>query len=410
MRASTPSQVSLAQFAKILGLDPMHFAGGYSTLRPRGGDCHDIWRQYQWQEHGKASREEIARALYKAEEDVAYLLGYWPAWKWIADERYALARWQEYPNLREIRITAKWSHMISGGAEAVADIDAGDVARGADIDTDGDGFAETAVFTIDNVLATWELDEIRACFKEYAVLDAANCRTDPSSESYDEAWEVRPLRLIRAGTTVTAYIPVWHLFRPQLSEALDADHIDADAAGSYVDTLGFYRVYNDPSSQAQFMWGTDCYNNASCAWATQTGCMRAPDPRNGIVAVGPGAYDEDTELYTATNWTQGVVPDAVRLWYMAGLPRPAPGLVDHTMARLITQVACARLDYPACTCGNVQTLVAEWRENAAKATRERQYTFTADMISNPLGMRVGEVLAYQSLKIPSRKVGRAVRA
>jgi hypothetical protein len=84
--------------------------------------------------------------------------------------------------------------------------------------------------------------------------------------------------------------------------------------------------------------------------------------------------------------------------------------MDHTMARLVAMLACARLMYPVCTCGNPATLVAEWRENAAMATRERSYGFTADMISNPLGMRVGEVLVYQSLKVPARRVGQAVRA
>ena len=406
MRASTYSQVSLAQFAQILGLDPLHFAGGYSALRPQD-DCHDIWFQYQWQDYGKAAREEIARELAKAEEDIAELVGYWAATKWVADERYPLERWQQWPNLRELRLNTKWKHVISGGVQAEADID--DVVRGADIDTDGDGFAETAVFTVSNVLAAWGLEEVRACFKEYAALDAANCRTDPSSEGFDEVWEVRPLRLSRDGTTVTVYVPVWYLFSPQLDEALDAEFIDADAAGSYVDTLSFYRVYNDPSSQALFMWGTDCYNDTTCAWATQTGCIRTPDPRNGIIAVGPGTWDEDTDSYDYARWTQGVTPDAVRLWYQAGLASPAPGVVDRTMAYLICQLACARLSYPVCTCGNTALLIDEWRQNAAMATPTRQYTFTADMIANPLGMRVGEVLVYKNLEIPSRKVGKAVR-
>jgi len=401
--------LSLSQFAQILGLDPLHFAGGFSDLRP-AGECHDIWMQYQWQEYGKASRAEVSRGIQAAEEDIAFLAGYWPAWVWVDDERHQLQRGGLWPHLERLRLSTQWGRVISGGAKTTTAVEAASVTRGADIDADGDGFAELAQFTLTGISDTWELEEIRACFKEYAALDADNCRLDPASTDFDENWEIRPLQSRRTGTTVVVYVSVWLLFKPQLQMAANAEHIDADDADSYVDTISFYRVYPDLSSQVQFMWGTDCVDDVSCAWATQTGCIRTLDQRVGTVTVAPGTYDEDTDCYTAGSWLRGTSPDAARLWYRAGLARPAPGIMDHSMARLVTMLACARLDYPVCTCGNAQTLVAEWRENAAKATRERQYTFTADMISNPLGMRVGEVLAYQSLKIPSRKVGRAVRA
>lgn len=403
MRASTYSLVSLAQFAQILGLDPLHFAGGFSDLRKKAAHCHDLWSQYQWQDPGKASREEIARTLKRAEEEIADICGYYAAWKWIADERHKLDRGGMSPHVAKTRLVTKRKQVLSGGAQAVSDIS--DITREADIDTDGDGFAETAVFTITNVETTWDLEEVRACFKVYEAGD--NCRTDPSSESYDEAWEVRPLKLRRSGTTVTAYVPVWHLFKPQLYERLDPDHINADDATSYVDTLSFYRVYNDPSVQVSFMWGTDCLYDVSCAWAVQTGCIRTPDPRTGIVTVVPGTWDADH--YNATNFTYGTVPDAVRLWYRAGLERPAPGIVDHRMARLVVMLACARLDYPICSCGNPQTLVADWRENTAKATKERTFMLTPGMLSNVLGTRVGEVMVWSALNIPSTRVGKAVK-
>ena len=409
MRASTPSLVSLEQFAQILGLDPIHFAGGYSVLRPESSHCHDIWQQYQWQDTGKASREEVARALHRAEADIADVAGFWAAWKWIDDERHKCQRGGQVPHVARLRFTTKWGEVISGGAQAVSAIDAGDVTRGANVDADGDGFAEWAVFTVANVATTWDLEDIRACFKVYSAIDAVNCRTNPSSTSYDEAWEVRPLKLTRSGTTVTVYVPVWHLFKPQLSEELSPDAIDADATASYIDTLSFYRVYNDLSTQASLMWGTDCVYDVSCAWTTQAGCIRTPDPHNGIITVTPGTYDADNDVYDAGCYTYGTTPDAVRLWYKAGLARPAPGVVDHTWARLIVMLACSRLDWPVCSCSNVKTLVDEWKQNAAKITEDRTYTFPVEAMLNPFGMRVGEILAYIGVSTPGRKKGRAVR-
>ena len=80
------------------------------------------------------------------------------------------------------------------------------------------------------------------------------------------------------------------------------------------------------------------------------------------------------------------------------------------MARLVVMLACARLDYPVCSCGNPQTLVSEWRENAAKVTEQRTFILTPEMLANPLGMRVGEILAWSGLNLPSRRVGKAVKA
>ena len=401
--------LSLAQFAQILGLDPMHFAGGFSELRP-AGDCHDIWTQYQWQDYGKASRSEITMEIQRAESDIAELTSYWPAWDWIEDERHQLQRGGVWPLLDRLRLNTKWKYVISGGDKTSAAISQLNVAREDNLDADGDGFAELAHFIIIGVPDTWELEEIRGCFKEYQHADAENCRLNPTSIGFDEDWEIRPLRMERVGTTVLVYVPIWWLFKPQLTHSLNAGHIDADDVNSYVDTISFYRVYADLSTQVEFMWGTDCVDGVSCAWTTQAGCIRTMEPRQGTVSVLPGTYDEDCDCYATGTWLRGNTPDVARLWYRAGLERPAPGIMNHSMARLVAMLACARLAYPVCTCGNTATLVAEWRQNAAMATRERSYGFTADMISNPLGMRVGEVLVYQNLKIPSRKVGRAVKA
>jgi len=403
--------LTLTQFARILGLDPLHFFGAYTDCRPKSAKCHDVWMQYQWQDAGKASRAEVARLIHEAEVDIANVVGYWPAWMWIADERHPLQRGGLAPNLAEQRLTLRWGYVISGGVMASTEaISASNVTKGANIDADGDGFAELAVFTLSAIPATWNLEDIRACFKEYTALDVGNCRTDPSSTDYDPSWEIRPLQLRRSGTTVTAYVPVWLLLKPSLQEACDAEAIDADAAASFVDTIRFYHVYNDVSTQVQYLWGTNACEDISCAWATQDGCIRVVDPRVSIVATAPGTYSEDCDCYTISScWSQGTVPDAVRVWYKAGLARPAPGIMDHMMARLVAILACSRLTYPVCECGNVRVLVEEWRENAARATREQTFAMTPAMLQNPFGFHLGEVLVWNALNVPTRRIGRAVR-
>src|SRR4030042_76740 len=89
-RAETPTLLGLERYAKIMGLDPLHFAGGFSPRRP-AGSCNSIWMQYDWQDGNKVSRDQLSRLIAQAEEDIADHLGYWPAPVWVS------AEWQMYP-------------------------------------------------------------------------------------------------------------------------------------------------------------------------------------------------------------------------------------------------------------------------------------------------------------------------
>ena len=91
------------------------------------------------------------------------------------------------------------------------------------------------------------------------------------------------------------------------------------------------------------------------------------------------------------------------------MARPAPGMVDPVWADLIIKLACARLDWPICSCSNVKTLVDEYKRSVAKRTKDQAYIVTPEMLSNPFGTRVGEIMVWQALKLPARRVGRAVR-
>ena len=163
-RAAPLTILSLERYAKWLGLDPLHFAGGYSALRP-AGSCNSIWMQYDWQDGNKASRHQLAGLVAQAEEDIALLAGYWPALVWVSDE------WHPYPQPHRAELYGtgltrrgdykpmhlKWGYSWYGGQRATDAIPPGDVTRNADVDTDGDGFAEWASFTIANVATDFDV-------------------------------------------------------------------------------------------------------------------------------------------------------------------------------------------------------------------------------------------------------------
>jgi len=281
-RASSPTLLSLERFAKLMGLNPLHFTSAENSLMRSDSTCHDVWYQHAWQDPtGKVSREGMAELIAEAEADIAAVLGFWPAPVWIVDEAIPYPR----PSRRELTgtgldirarwkaVTLEYGAVLYGGARATTLLD--DDATFTIEDADGDGFAEWAVFSV-AVEAGLDPCEVHAYFKEYDAGDAANCRTDPSSTGADPAWEIREIYASVSGTTLTVRTHKWNLIKPQLQEGMSAELIDLDTVVEpYVDEVMFYRVYPDRSDQVTFLWGDDkvCVDEA-CAWASQTGCMR----------------------------------------------------------------------------------------------------------------------------------------
>lgn len=420
-RASiAPRLLSLDRWARLFGLDPLHFNGAYSELRPTSG-CNDVWFQYDWQAGDRVSREQLAACIDEAERDLADALGYWPAPVWIADERQPYHQPQRADlvgtgydaRLRYKQLRTKWGYVQYGGQRATTLLDADATWTG--VDADGDGYNELKRFTILNMDADLEPCEVKAYFKEYDVADVANTRTDPSSTGADPAWEVQGVQASLVGTTLTVYVPAWAIFRPQLWESYGATGIDGDMVGNYVDELSFYREYNDPTTMCTFLWGSDIYcSGTACSWVTQDGCFRVTDPRVGLIAPWAGTYEAATGSFSGQYWSKCREPDGVRLWYRAGyIPERTGGgceLLTHRWAEIIAMLAAARLDRRICSCSGAEAKVDYYRRNAFELAESGSFTLSEADLDNPFGMRVGEVLAYRQVRGRGRRVGRAINA
>ncbi len=177
-RASVHTLLTLDRYARLLGLDPMHFGQGYSTLRPSRA-CGDVWHQYDWQDGDKVSREQLAAKIAESEQDIADQCGFWPAPVWIEGEIRPYPRPQR-TDLRQadglnIRgrwksIRLKWGYVIQGGQRATTLL--AEYAP-TTLDLDGDGFNETARFNVTIDPTTTAECEVHAYFKEYVLADAS---------------------------------------------------------------------------------------------------------------------------------------------------------------------------------------------------------------------------------------------
>src|SRR3972149_4188845 len=170
-RADTYTLLSLDAYSYILGIAPPHFSGAAgASIFPAGGQCDAIWHQFQWQSSDRVSREELAQAIATAEEEIARVLGFWPAPMFITNEIHPYPRHYRPElitqglttrgQLRSIR--ADYAKFISAGQRGTTFVGTPAIIRS---DADGDGFDETVTVSIANALT--DACEVKVYFEGY---------------------------------------------------------------------------------------------------------------------------------------------------------------------------------------------------------------------------------------------------
>lgn len=410
MRASTPTKLSLARFAEVMGIDPWHFAsvaldGSPSTEPHRQKSyCDAAIFQHAWQSAKRTSREDVARAIRAAEDALERFIGYRLVPDWEVEERALIARAGHRrsfgTNLADVRgmplqVQLKWKHVISGGVRAVTLID--DVAPIVWTDADNDGFEEQAVVTVTTTAAPCEV----RCFYP--------------GKAGDRRWEIRPATVSKVGNTATIKFPRYLAVIEEIQEKL-GDPANAWrpvlASGStdadFLASVDVYRVWNDPQSQATGYWNPegsrcscgDVVGGCHCGWGIQYGCVTPTSEREGgWVSYHPGSWiaeDEEWESAALASWR---VPDFLQVNYYAGLEDNGLDCPRTQMApeleRIVARMAMAKLDHAVCTCakGEWEQLQADLRFSSG-ATELARYRLNAAELGNPFGTRRGEIEAW----------------
>lgn len=419
-RASISTLLSLDRYAQIIGYAPPSFNTGVSNIIfPGDLACRTIY-QHPWQDHDATSREDIAREIALAEQEIADYLGWWVAPRWIAQDVNMFPRFHrpEYYSGSGVNVRFQlkglktdYGKIIEPGQRAVTFIGMAE-AQGAPCsktfsDEDGDGFDETVTVSCTGVTTTDEC-EIKVYFEGH---------------NGEPEWEIRPARTRAiAGGTFTATFYAWQLINPDLWEAFPLHSeggtpvVDLDDATSYVTEVDIYREYNDPTAtSAVFYWepepsdlafggicnccgGTGC---TRCALTEQNGCATIRNAELGYLTAAPGTYDDDDGAWNSAGWSVCRDPDQVKMYYYCGdlselnkAGRRCVGLSDQ-WARIIAHLATSRLRRPLCDCSGVSSLVDWLQTDLALSTREATYTVLWDDLSNPFGTRRGEMDAYR---------------
>jgi len=336
MYTSVTTLLPLHEYARALGLRPLHFAGFECEGSQAPLACTSVWRQYDWQQPPLAGRDSIARAIREAEVSAASFLGCLtrPTWTTVqvTINRVPIAV-LPWGRVRELD-TFVWTSL-------------GNVALVYDFDT---SYAQA---TIPIPEAVERVDDVKVLYTQ---------EVRPfGTEEYDLRFEVRAASWKVEGGVLIIRAPTWDLVDPMLCES-QTDAFDCVATDIYV-------------SEVNVWVGT---KTGVGAWLGEIPLTaRIADPRRGVVTLSGSCLYEG---------------DVVTLSFLSGIA------LEPTIDRAIAVLATSRLDMPLCGCSNLVEFSRAWQLDTAEATRSRSFQRTLRQLASPLGTRAGELYAWRMLQ------------
>lgn len=400
--ATTPTKLSIAEWAAIIGFHPLHIEGvTYTHENETPPSCEVAILQHAWQAHDTTSRDDVANAIATSEQLIEQQLGYHLIPSWDADEwhkptsqRRPEAWYTPAYDLAGRGPVAKveWKDFISGGIEAKTLI-------------------APAATTI-----TWAAKNARGIYVGSVTAIVPTGTQDCEVELYypghdgDAGYQIRPVQVSIVGTTATITFRRELVVSEDILESLSTEPADYDDAADFLSTVDVYRHWNDPSSQVTFMWepGSWCgvcdgtTGCQQCSYMTKTGCLYLRStPRQGMVSWTPGVWNAETSVFDLDGC--GLVsPDLIRLNYYSGhrATTGCPRTMDRRWADIVAKMACAFLERPMCDC--TADTWEYWREDLAVLSggeQNKTYSFTLRDAAgnNPFGTRRGHLYAWAQI-------------
>lgn len=395
-RSDVQTWLPLDRFAAIIGLNPLHWNQLVSPRLLPGTVCGDVFFQYSWQHSDRLGRDDIAMAIQAAEREIAAEVGYNLIPDWTQEERLPYPQpaipgvlgyggYQASGLMKSVEL--RRGHVISGGVKTKTLIQAG--AAVVRTDPDVDQFQELCTITVPTSVT--DINEIHAFY--------------PAKNGAD-GWEIRPITVTLSGGNALITFKVWQIVAANQLDAINPQPLEAETATNFETTVDIYRVYNDPSTQVQFMWegcSTCCGTCVACQFSTQAGCFHLRDPRMGFAVPSPGTWVAADQAFSGLDWSACREPDQIRFWYYSGIQELNLARPKVEMSRYwefaVAYFAASKLDRPVCGCSNVQQFIDKWRRDAVFSNEEEgAMQLTPEQASNHMGTSLGAIYAWRQIQ------------
>lgn len=419
-----PPTIPLETFREQMGYHPLWFWGmadNSEPLRPGRDQCRGVVKEYSWQDRDQAGRDDIRKAIARAERRLSEHLKYYPApvyieetvpWPRLGDKRmlrggpYAADdRWLP------IKLSTGWIQAV--GIEARTLVSAGTSV--SYLDDDNDGYVDTAVI---GPITTSAVTDV----KEVALYFSSNDRFGIDN-AISEKWRIAPIVSSISGGQLTIRAPAWIFVQPKLYAGINPADIDPNASVSpYVTSVDIYRRYTKTDgilttdSQSVIIWETRPYHGWWCqcscgatepftgspcdpaATARAAGRAGIRDAKQGYVTPAETVYNTDNGTFSSLNWWVCEEPDRVTVRYLAGYPLASDGQASALYREIVPIMAAAELAKPISGCAEANRLLYYWQQDLSKVGADKDlYATSADIMDNPFGTRRGHVYAWKKV-------------
>jgi hypothetical protein len=314
-RSEIPTLLPLDTYSRMMVIPGWLFNQIERVDRPlRGGEsCSGVIYQsgYYSDPNRIVGRDEVAQAIATAEQQIARMIGYWPAPRYICrDEK----RWPVPKRGAQIQLPGfrlSWGHIITPGIEQWDLIEADlpivySVRSGA---VWPDNAYDWATVTA-NVPPATTTDKC-----ELVLVPGGK---DPLTAE----WAIRPLHVTLSALGVAVFQGWrWQFVIPELQFDPDTLRLEDDThflqGGIYGVGVDLYRHYTDTSVQAQVVWlPEEC--DLICEEYCVTGCVVPEDRRLSMVHILPATYNAVTKSWSRVTGLRYGLPSQSRSWYLAG--------------------------------------------------------------------------------------------
>lgn len=393
-----------------MGYNPWHFWGLANDRVPVNATCSDLILEYSWQGSDAAGRDDLRRAIARAENRLFAYLGYrvapqyaeatvdWPR----AEPPMLMRLWDADASGRRVATVAPEGYVQAMGVEQLTPIGTATVAGSTLVYSDvfSTGFADTFTITLPvPVGMTLSADQV-------AVYVAAADRLDGAAAS--ERWRVQPVSVRVSGGNVMIVGRRWLVVKPIKYEAPALRALDPSDAANFVTSLEVYqRTTNAGGTTVGDCQATLIYESGQCCTSfssdpATTGLVIARagirDGRLGLVTPAASVYDASSGAWSDISSTSCAGdPDRVTLRYLAGYPLGADGQMDARMQQIVTMFAAAELKRRISACRDANERLHDLQiDLTLQATETERYQVSQQDLSNPFGVRKGHVQAWRA--------------
>ncbi len=355
------SSLSIETWRRIVSYHPLHFWQLVDPQKaPVEDGCMSVVRQYSWQSYGAVGRDEIQRALDRAEAKLADYLGYAVGARAVT--------WPDLPITADgvIRLPEGRLQSLGSVSETLLGTPAITLS-----DADGDGLTDTFTATFASALTS---DPAGTIVARFAAADQIAAQRDD--------WRIWPVRISTAlnGLTydITVRGPSAMLVKPAKYEGMGATlaTFTSQDAANYVSSIALWQQTIDTSAAVRI--GDSSYSAS------------AIDARLGIIQIDPCAG--------YVPWCSPIRPRAT-VSAIAGVPLGSDGDLARDWQPIVAQLAAAEISGTPCACTAANHWLYHWQFDISRVKGgEEEFAFKDAAQGNPFGTRRGQVAAWLAIR------------